>query len=121
VGLSGFDMVYVQPYALLRSTPARHARLILVLEQNLIADLRPLVCVQKLPAGRTREMTGIGQPEHDSADQVNHALRIHISRRPHIHSSATSHFIDAPLTPDTHNQTRAKPNYFSQTTLFHNC
>src|SRR5262245_57564343 len=81
------DMVYIQPHALLRPATACHAWLVSVFEQDLIPDLRPLVCIEKLPAGRVREMPGVRPTKADMLDQIEHGVRIHTSRNPDSHTS----------------------------------
>ena len=64
--LARLDVIDVEPHALLRPTPACHARLVAVFEQDLIPDLRPLVRVQKLPAGWVLEMLRVRPPKADA-------------------------------------------------------
>src|SRR5687768_11351467 len=95
--LARLDMIDVEPHALLRPATARHAGLVAVFKQDLVPDPGPLPRIQERPAGRVRKVTRIGPPEHDSADQVNHAVRIHISKSSVIHTSSTDYPIDALL------------------------
>jgi hypothetical protein len=81
--LARFDMVNIQPHALLRPAAARHARLVAVFEQDLIPDPGLLVGLEKLPAGRMRHVA-IVPPEPDALDEVEHSC-IQSFMRPRIH------------------------------------
>jgi hypothetical protein len=73
MGFARFDMIHIQPHALFGPAPARHARLIAIFEQDLVSDLGPLVRLQELPAGWMRKVAGIGPPEPDALDEVEHS------------------------------------------------
>src|SRR5262249_56908624 len=76
-------MVNIQPHALLWPAAARHVWLVSVFEQDLISDPDPLVGLEKLPAGRMRQLA-IVPPEPDALDEVKHSC-IQSFMRPRIH------------------------------------
>jgi hypothetical protein len=66
------DMVHVQNRALLCAASADHAS-VAVFEKRSVTQFLPFPCIQKLPARRMREMTGIGPPKSNVLDEVVHS------------------------------------------------
>jgi hypothetical protein len=72
MGLPRLDVINVDNNPMLCCSPARHTSAAVFLERP-IPEPPPFVCAQELRTSRVRQMARVGQPEFDTADEVEHS------------------------------------------------